>query len=314
MEAASALVTAWNAKGEVGAKEVPTIEGAVAKYLDDARARHLRPATISKLTRIFEKELLGFAHDKGFRHLKQFDTEAVAEFRSRWKDGPLAASKKFERVIGFFYFCLRNDWITKNPALVLQRPKVVQSPTLPFSDEEWTKIREAIPNYRLNGIYGAVNVARVSAFVLLLRYSGLRIGDAVSLQKSALKDGRLFLRTAKTGVPVFVPVPEECVKALEEAVKLQDGEYFFWTGRGALKSAVADWQRTLRRLFASAGVTGHAHMFRDTFAISLLLSGVALDQVALLLGHKNSRITEKHYAPWVKARQDALEAAVRKSW
>jgi hypothetical protein len=55
-EAASARVTAWNARGEVGAKEVPSIEGAVTRYLDDARARHLRLATPEKLTRIFEKD------------------------------------------------------------------------------------------------------------------------------------------------------------------------------------------------------------------------------------------------------------------
>jgi integrase/recombinase XerD len=313
-EAASARIAAWNARGELGSIEIPSIAEAVSKYMDDARARHLRPATLAKLRRIFEKDLLGFAKDKGYKTLRQLDSAAVAEFRARWKDGPLAATKKFERVIGFFYFCVRNDWLSKNPALSLQRPKATQTPTMPFSSNEWSKICEAVPKYPIKGVHGVGNVTRVRALVLLLRYSGLRIGDAVALDKGAVKDGRLFLRTAKTGVPVFIPLPEECLLALEKAARLQDGDYFFWTGRGLLKSAVADWQRTLRRLFEIAGISGHAHMFRDTFAISLLLSGVPLDQVALLLGHKNSRITEKHYAPWVKARQDALEAAVRKTW
>ena len=78
---------------------------------------------------------------------------------------------------------------------------------------------------------------------------------------------------------------------------------------------MADRQRTLRRLFELAGVEGgHAHRFRDTFAVELLLSGVPIDQVAVLLGHSSVKITEKHYSPWVKARQDQLEAAVRKAW
>jgi integrase len=55
-------------------------------------------------------------------------------------------------------------------------------------------------------------------------------------------------------------------------------------------------------------------MFRDTFAVELLLSGVPLDQVSILLGHSSVKITEKHYAPWVKARQEQLEASVRQSW
>ncbi len=35
---------------------------------------------------------------------------------------------------------------------------------------------------------------------------------------------------------------------------------------------------------------------------------------SVLLGHSSLKITEKHYAPWVKARQEQLEAAVRKAW
>jgi integrase/recombinase XerD len=58
----------------------------------------------------------------------------------------------------------------------------------------------------------------------------------------------------------------------------------------------------------------HPHMFRDTFAVETLLAGVPLEQVSILLGHKSIKITEKHYAPWVKARQEQLSSNVRKSW
>ncbi len=40
-------------------------------------------------------------------------------------------------------------------------------------------------------------------------------------------------------------------------------------------------------------------MFRDTFAVEMLLGGVPLEQVSMLLGHKGIKITEKHYSPWV---------------
>jgi integrase/recombinase XerD len=55
-------------------------------------------------------------------------------------------------------------------------------------------------------------------------------------------------------------------------------------------------------------------MFRDTFAVELLLAGVPIDQVSVLLGHRSVKITEKHYAPWVKARQNQLENAVQMAW
>jgi integrase/recombinase XerD len=46
----------------------------------------------------------------------------------------------------------------------------------------------------------------------------------------------------------------------------------------------------------------------------MLLAGVPLEQVSILLGHKSVKITEKHYAPWVKARQEQLAANVCKAW
>lgn len=55
-------------------------------------------------------------------------------------------------------------------------------------------------------------------------------------------------------------------------------------------------------------------MFRDTFAVELLLAGVPIDQVSILLAHSSVKITEKHYAPWVKARQEQMEANVQRAW
>src|SRR5882724_1610971 len=58
----------------------------------------------------------------------------------------------------------------------------------------------------------------------------------------------------------------------------------------------------------------HAHRFRDTFAVELLLAGVPIERVSILLGHQSVRITEKHYAPWVRSRQEQLEADLANAW
>jgi site-specific recombinase XerD len=55
-------------------------------------------------------------------------------------------------------------------------------------------------------------------------------------------------------------------------------------------------------------------MFRDTFAVELLLSGVPMEDVQILLGHTSIKTTENSYAPWVKARQERLEGHIRNAW
>jgi integrase len=39
-----------------------------------------------------------------------------------------------------------------------------------------------------------------------------------------------------------------------------------------------------------------------------------MDRVSVLLGHSSIKVTEKHYSPWVRARQEQLEADVRRTW
>ena len=78
---------------------------------------------------------------------------------------------------------------------------------------------------------------------------------------------------------------------------------------------MADWQRFLAKVYETAGVPdAHVHRFRDTFVVELLLSGVALEQVSVLLGHSSVKITGRHFAPWVRERQDQMEEDVRRAW
>jgi len=294
------------AEGRVVDRKSPLIEKACEDFLADAKARGLREPSLYKY-RLLLTRLQTFAKDKGLVFLSNFDIDTTAKFRESWTNKGTAARKKLESLRTFFRFCHDRNWIESNPAARLKMPKNEEPPVEPFTKEQVAAILAAIPQYPDRS-----NAVRLRALVLLLRYSGLRLGDAVTLERSRIEFGRLFLRTAKTGTRVFVPLPKVVIDAL---VECPGQRFLFWTGESKRKSVIGNWQRALKKLFKLAKVpNGHAHRFRHTFAAELLMSGANLTNVAQLLGHSSERITERHYSAWIKGRQERLEADVRKAW
>jgi integrase/recombinase XerD len=291
--------------------EPMAVQQAKEKYLADAAARCLNESTIYRYRLLF-KRIGDFAQKRGLRYLKELDLETLDTFRSEWKDGPRSNLKKLEGLRAFLRFTEKRKWIDNNPATELKAPKVPNKPTMPFTREEMICILTALEPCGESA--GIRNAQRLRTFVLLLRYSGLRIGDAVQLDVNRIQKNKLLLHTEKTGVAVYCVLPDMVVKALDAAPH-SSARYFFWTGKSTVRSAKGKWQRRLQRLFKFAKVqTGQAHRLRDTFAVELLLADVPLDRVSVLLGHSSIRITERHYAPWTGSRQEQIEADLKAAW
>lgn len=306
-EAASDLITAWNASGQIGVvkPEAPTIKEAVEKFLADCQARHLKEPSLKKYRVLLQKKLVPFCEKHGWSRIRQLTLDALRAFRESWDFAPITHQKNLEFLRAFLRFAEHSGWIAENPGRALKPPKVTPEPTLPFSKTEVKRLLDACATFNGNG-------DRLCAMILLLRYSGLRISDAVSLTRDRVANGKVFLYTQKTGTPVWVPVPKKVTQAL---AAMPGEKYFFWSGNGKLKSAIEDWRRSLMSLAKLAVVKDASfHRLRDTFAVELLLAGVPIEQVSILLGHSSIKVTEKHYAPWVRSRQQQLEAAVKKAW
>jgi integrase len=57
----------------------------------------------------------------------------------------------------------------------------------------------------------------VRTFIEVMRHSGLRISDVTTLTVSSLHGNKIRLYQAKTGEPVYVPIPEVVASALRSA-------------------------------------------------------------------------------------------------
>lgn len=302
---AESLARHWDLKGhkplEAAKQARTTIKEWQDAFLQDAAnpaSKNLNSETIRKYKLLF-RQLTDFAADKGYRFVNQLDLDVLTKFRLSWKDSPLTASKKLQRLRSIFKFAMRRKWISENPALELDAPKLKPAPTLPFSNEEMEKILRAATD------------ARVKAFILTMRYSGLRISDTTMLAVSSLSvNNRLRLYQQKTGEYVYTLIPEDVASALR-AIPHKNPQYFFWSGHSKVPAAVSLWRKRLAAVFQQAKIpNAHTHRLRDSFAVWLLQSGVSLDSVSTLLGHQSTKITQKHYSPWVQSRQNALDAEI----
>ncbi|WP_446744264.1 tyrosine-type recombinase/integrase [Silvibacterium acidisoli] len=275
------------------------------------------PSSIRQFRAVYESQFLAWCNQENYRLIAEIDLAALRAFRNTWEDqSSRTRHTKQIRMKQFFRFCVANGWIKENPAMGLTRIKVAQSQTNYFRPKEMEKLlNAALASDARNDHRGG---KRLHALILLMRWSGLRITDAVTLERSRVINGQLMLYQMKTGTPVRVPLPSKVLEALENVPPgmASHPDYYFWSGNGKKETAADVFHKAFRRLASKhfAGKRAHPHMLRDTFAVELLLAGVPLDQVSKLLGHSNVSMTEKHYAPWVEARMTQLENSVRASW
>jgi integrase/recombinase XerD len=298
--------------------ERKTINRALELFLLEKRTDGLDPSIVKK----YERELgrfEAFATDRLKFFPADIDKELLLEYRATWDELYPSSQTRQQvqsRLRRFLRFCHDAGWMERVPKL--SPIEVDEPPTLPLSQKEYEKLLHTVPKV----FPQSQKAARVRALIQLMRHSGLAIRDAVTLERSELaydpkkKLTRVATARQKTGTHVSVPLPPD-VAAEVTAVLNGNPRFVFWTGSGLETSAVTNWQHDLRALFRGAfgkDTNFTPHCLRDTAAVEWLSAGIPLEEVSKLLGHSSVKTTEKHYSPWVTARQDRLDSLVVATW
>jgi integrase len=302
-EAAQKIVREWEG---VGPKNIVMLDDAYDRFITQHKSNGSAEATIAKHTRLKVRVVAFF----GDVPLHTLSVDEVAKFRETWEFAPLTTRNTIERFRAFFNFCVAREWLDKNPAKPLKLPKIEEVEVKPYTPKELEAIMGAVEDYPNWGIYKKNTRARVRAFVLTLRWTGMRIGDAIQLSRDKVSTGKIILRTEKNGKRVSIPMHPDLTQALKDVEK---GEFYFWSGNGKVTSAVSDWHRTIERLAKDLKFRVHAHRFRHTLAAELISAGTPIAQVAAILGNTPS-VVEKTYAQFIEQRQWAIDAAVTGLW
>jgi len=263
------------------------------------------------------------------------------QWHNSWK-GKYADQTRKQRwgtVRSFFSFLHNLGVIENNPALLIRAIQASQVfAHVPFTDEQFQRILDEADWYvddRVKDGEREFYCRRTHLFLKLLRYTGMDVGDAVMFQTSLIRDERidgkaipiLRYRRKKTRVEAVIVLDPKLAEALRKIPEIPDSvpdRPFRY--RGSLASSDAhNWSRRISQLIKLAKIgrvqlvnrdgtpavddrgsavtrNPNVKMLRHTFAIAQLLKGLRPEAVAKQLGHVDTAMIFRHYAPWCKER------------
>lgn len=298
--------------------------GKKVRELEDPTAARLKP--VSEAVTAFEQHILslesstqrkyknvmrqiqGHCIAAGLHDVADVTVERLDAYRAARGIARITAQKELEILRQFFGFCKERNWTDDNPAKRIKSAKNIKpAEVVPYTPDELTRIISAC-----DGIGKAqYERKRARAMVLLLNNTALRVSDVATLARDRVRDGRILLRTKKTGDTVYLPVWPETQTALD-ALPAPRGagnepRCFFWNEASSRRAAVGVVSKTLAAVFKRSKVpNAHAHRFRHTLATRLLGMGATEQEAADILGN-SPEIVRKHYAKWSQARQRRID-------
>jgi integrase/recombinase XerD len=266
----------------------PAVEG----FLALAAAR-LAPRTVEAYRR-------DLAHLTGWlgRSPADASTDDLAAYVAQLRaDGlaPTTVARRLAAVRSFFRHQVLLGARTDNPAANVELPKRRRTLPRTLSPAEVERLIDAAA--------GTTPLAiRNSALTELLYGGGLRVGEAVALDRQSVDlENRLVRCLGKGSKERVVPIGREAVEALRRYLargrpyldRRHRPELFLNRHGGPLTRAGVFF--ILRRLAAKAGLEPeriHPHLLRHSFATHLLEGGADLRAVQEMLGHADLATTE----------------------
>ena len=224
--------------------------------------------------------------------------DQLASYLAQLRADGLAATTIARRVAAlrsFFRHQVLLGARPENPAAELELPRRRRALPKTLSPGEVERLIEAAAGTTPRSL-------RDRALVELLYGAGLRVSEAVGLERGAVDlEGRLVRTIGKGSKERVVPIGREAVESLRRYLARgrpfldtrHRPEVFLNARGGALTRAGAFL--ILRRLAGAAGLEPervHPHLLRHSFATHLLEGGADLRSVQEMLGHADLATTE----------------------
>ncbi len=300
------------------------MKAAIEKFAHYLRfERNASPHTLRNYSADLE-QFLGYLTPPGGKpaRLRGMDHRLVREFLGHLHDQRLQKSsiaRKLAALRSFFKFCVREGWLTQNPARLVATPKLPKRIPAVLPAEELNAFLDQLAALNQTGppiagrrIGAAADepqllLRRDRAILELLYASGLRVSELTGLNLVDVDRAELMLRVRGKGSKErIVPFGSKALAALEAYWPVRtewlrkagtecDPEAVFLNQAGKRLSP-----RSIGRILkkyvrlVNRNWDLHPHSLRHAFATHLLADGADLRAIQELLGHRSLSTTQKY--------------------
>lgn len=196
-------------------------------------------------------------------------------------------SRKLNSIKNFFSYLLAENISTVDPSTEVKHPKYENDLPKILKPIEYRSLRDACRND-----------VRATAIVELMLQAGLRIKEIENLKTDNVSENDIFIESYESHPQRNVPLNNSAKSALKRY--LDEGRYqsksknvfVTKTGRRLLARNI---RSLLNRYFLRSDIKGvKVNDLRNTFIVYQLKSGVPIDVVSQVVGHKRISTTEKY--------------------
>lgn len=301
---AQALKT--DAEAGAGFQAAPDLQAAAAQWLSWLRDERRVAGNTIEAYRRDARQFFWFLN----RHLgeapclKTLAELSRGDFRAwmaaRQNDGIEARSqaRSLSAIRSLFRFLAKNGLATNGVLSTLRSPKLPRSVPKPLNVGEALEAVEAVAELQEEDWIGK----RDAAILLLLYGCGLRIGEAIGLNRRDIPNGEpaTLTVTGKGNKTRMVPLLPQVLGAIRDYIAASP-----WGGTGADPLFVGAKggrlnprliQKAMQSLRLALGLpeTATPHALRHSFATHLLGAGADLRAIQELLGHSSLSTTQRY--------------------
>lgn len=197
---------------------------------------------------------------------------------------------------GFFRYLDRNGLVQNAAIRSVRTPKVPKSVPKALSEEDAFDMVESLRTEASEPWIGA----RDTALALMLYGCGLRLGEALALNRGQAPKSDAMVILGKGNKERLVPVLPVVKEAIEDYLAVcphtptEDSPLFVGVRGGRLNPGVAQRQIRLMRGLLGLPESATPHALRHSFATHLLAGGGDLRTIQELLGHASLSSTQRY--------------------